>query len=98
MTAESLPNACGVGGHRPPLHQKKQCFRFPVYAIRFPISKMSPARMEPAGAARHGRSPQGERAGASESIEPALGTTKQFSRQRERYGLSPAGIEPTFKV
>jgi hypothetical protein len=31
------------------------------------------AGMEPAGAERHGRSPQGELSGESESIEPALG-------------------------
>ncbi len=34
---------------------------------------------------------QGERAGASESIEPARGTTKPFSKQRGRFEYVPAG-------
>jgi hypothetical protein len=39
------------------------------------VCLMSPAGMEPLGSVRHGRSPKGERAGASESIEPSFCAT-----------------------
>ena len=38
--------------------------------------------MEPTGGERHGRSPKGERAGASESIEPAVEATLRLSTSR----------------
>ena len=51
--------------------------------------------MELAGAERHGRSPRrGERAGASESIEPARGTKASLSRKSARDVEAGAGIEP----
>ena len=56
---------------------------------------MSPAGMEPAGAERHRRSPKGERAGASESIEPTLHVATKLANLLARRAVSPAGIEPT---
>ncbi len=50
--------------------------------------------MEPAGAERHRRSPEGERAGASESIEPARGMKIPLSTKPERDREAGAGIEP----
>jgi hypothetical protein len=50
--------------------------------------------MEPAGAERHGRSPKGELAGASESIEPVHGTKAPLSNKPERDQKAGAGIEP----
>jgi hypothetical protein len=40
--------------------------------------------MEPAGAGRHRRSPEGEFAGASESIEPARRKKASLSNETER--------------
>ena len=50
--------------------------------------------MEPAGAERHRRSPEGERAGASESIEPARSKKASLSNETERDREAGAGIEP----
>ena len=50
--------------------------------------------MEPAGAERHRRSPEGELAGASESIEPARGMKTPLSTKPERDLEAGAGIEP----
>jgi len=58
---------------------------------------MSPAGMEPLGSERHGQSPKGERAGASESIEPTLHVATKLANLLARRAVSPAGIEPTFK-
>ena len=46
------------------------------------------------GVERHGRSPEGEHAGASESIEPMRGTTGPLSNETERILEAGAGIEP----
>lgn len=67
--------------------------------------------MEPMGIVRPGRSPKGRGAGAPRSIEPARGTILPLSTTRRfasflsglRFPLSgldmsPAGIEPAFKV
>ena len=50
--------------------------------------------MEPAGAERHRRSPEGELAGASESIEPARRMKASLSNETERNIEAGAGIEP----
>ena len=50
--------------------------------------------MEPAGAERHRRSPQGELAAASESIEPACEARVPVSKKPERDLEAGAGIEP----
>ena len=50
--------------------------------------------MEPAGAGRHRRSPEGEFAGASESIEPARRKKASLSNEAERNIEAGAGIEP----
>ena len=50
--------------------------------------------MEPAGAERHRRSPEGELAGASESIEPARRKKASLSNETERNIEAGAGIEP----
>ena len=50
--------------------------------------------MEPAGAERHRRSPEGKRAGASESIEPARGIKASLSNETKRNIEAGAGIEP----
>ena len=50
--------------------------------------------MEPAGAERHRRSPEGELAGASESIEPARRKKASLSNEAERNIEAGAGIEP----
>jgi hypothetical protein len=50
--------------------------------------------MEPAGDERHGRSPKGELAGASESIEPAGEPKATVSIKSERVVKAGAGIEP----
>ena len=50
--------------------------------------------MEPAGAGRHRRSPEGEFAGASESIEPARGMKASLSNETKRNIEAGAGIEP----
>ena len=59
---------------------------------------MSPAGIRPAGAETDRRSPKGERAGASESIEPTLLVATKLANPLARRAVSPAGIEPTFKV
>ena len=51
--------------------------------------------MEPAGAERHRRSPKGELAGASESIEPPRRKKASSSNEAERNIEAGAGIEPT---
>jgi hypothetical protein len=50
--------------------------------------------MEPAGAERHRRSPEGELAGVSESIEPARRKKASSSNETERNIEAGAGIEP----
>ena len=50
--------------------------------------------MEPAGAERHRRSPEGELAGASKSIEPARRKKASLSNETERNIEAGAGIEP----
>jgi hypothetical protein len=50
--------------------------------------------MEPAGAERHRRSPEGEFAGASESIEPARRKKASSSNETQRNIEAGAGIEP----
>jgi hypothetical protein len=50
--------------------------------------------MEPVGAERHRRSPEGELAGASESIEPARRKKASLSNETERNIEAGAGIEP----
>ena len=50
--------------------------------------------MEPAGAERHRRSPKGELAGESESIEPACEAKTPLSTKPERDVEAGAGIEP----
>ena len=55
----------------------------------------SGAGMEPAGAGRHRTKPRsGERAGTSESIEPAGETTSRLSTRSARDHEAGAGIEP----
>ena len=56
--------------------------------------KRAAAGMEPAGAERHRRSPEGELAGASESIEPARRKKASSSNETERNIEAGAGIEP----
>ena len=50
--------------------------------------------MEPAGAERHRRSPGGELAGASESIEPGRRKKASLSNETERNIETGMGIEP----
>ena len=50
-------------------------------------------KWSPLGAARHGQSPQGERAGASESIEPSCGRTTKLTHDLAYRRMSPAGME-----
>jgi hypothetical protein len=50
--------------------------------------------MEPAAAERHGRSPKGEFAGATESIEPAGETLAPLSTRPMHVVEAGAGIEP----
>ena len=70
-----------------------------VANIQLSLVKGSPAGMEPAGAARHRQSPKGERMG-----NVRVNRTKVRNNhlvhplQKERGSMSPAGIEPTFKV
>jgi hypothetical protein len=57
-----------------------------------------PAGMEPMGIERHRRSPQGEREGASESIEAQARACTRVSKTYVTTDAFPAGIEPTSKV
>jgi hypothetical protein len=50
--------------------------------------------MDPAGAERHRRSPEGELSGASESIEPARRKKGSLSNETERNIEAGVGIEP----
>jgi hypothetical protein len=52
------------------------------------------AGMEPAGAERHRRRPEGKLAGTSESIEPARRKKASSSNETERNIEAGAGIEP----
>ena len=65
---------------------------------RFTYEEKAGAGMELAGAERHRRSPEGELAGASESIEPARRKKTSLSNETERNieagtGMEPAGAE-----
>ena len=64
------------------------------WTLAFTYEEKAGAGMEPAGAERHRRSPEGKRAGASESIEPARGMKTPFSTKPELYLEAGAGIEP----
>ena len=55
---------------------------------------MSPAEIEPAGVLRHRRSPKGERAGKSESIEPTRRVATKLANLLARGAMSPAAMEP----
>ena len=62
--------------------------------LAFTYEEKAGAGMELAGAERRSRSPEGERAGASESIEPVRRMKASLSNETERDLEAGAGIEP----
>ena len=68
------------------------------FFVRYIGNDLSAAGMEPTELGDMDEARQGERVGASESIEVTWTIFTASLMRAESHKLSPAGIEPTFKV